>query len=204
MDKSISMTVGMTHHFGFSFARRVLLMSTVVRWLPKVELDWLNEKEVEKLVQFLTEASPRVPGQHENTNPLEIYELFQGQPYLTHAATVDHEFRKAVKQWNSSSREEDAKPIRRAPWYKEHLKAIRVAILGPALEADNETHKLLETFGKICSGGVPQDDLHSDHVLFLDKARLIKSEDQSGKKALAPKIEIYRLIAEDLSEFIRN
>jgi transcriptional regulator with XRE-family HTH domain len=204
MDKSISMAVGMTNHFGVNFARRVLLMSTVVRWLPKVEVDWLNEKDVEKLVQLLAEDSSRVPGQHENANPLEVYELFQGQPYLTHASTVDHGFRKAVKQWNSSSGEEDARPIRGAPWYKEHLKAVRVAILGPTLEADNETRKLLESFGKICSGEVSPDELHSDHVLFLDTARLIKSEDLSGKKTLAPRLKIYRLIAEDLAEFIRN
>jgi hypothetical protein len=227
MHNKISMAVGMTHHFGHNFARRVLLMSSFVHWFPKVEMGWFETEnkstnlstkadltEVEKLVQSLADAPPRLSNQEKVTVEVKLVDkLFQGQPYLTHAATIDLAFLKAVQSWTSSSKEKKeeqetkARLVRGAPWYQRHLKSVRSAILSPTLEGDSETRKLLEAFVKICSGQAQPEALFPDHASFLDKAQLIQfgQDDADNKnRTVLPKLEIYRLIAEDLAEFTGN
>lgn len=175
----MSIAVGLTHQFGQDFARKLIEISSIVHWWPKIELGWLGSDEAVKLESAVTGAA---------SEDDDLYKLFAGQPYLTHSAAVDTDFREAVRRWTEKSTTVRARAIRNALPYKRHLTAIKFAILGPTLEPDSGTTSLLETFIDACDGRVPKDH-HKE--LFLKKAKLLNDAGQ-------PALPIYRLIAEDL------
>jgi len=150
-----------------------------------IEAGWFNPNEVIELETAITGSLP----QH-----TDLYDLFAGQPYLTHAAAADSDFRDSVRVWMNDPSELHARPVRGAQAYRRHLNAIKFAILGPTWEADQDARQLLESFVKACSG---QFTLDNDHKLFLATASLVKGNGE-------PALSLYRLIAEDFRELIEN
>lgn len=183
----ISIAIGITHHFDAAFHQRFLLRSSIVNWRPYIELGWLNQNEVIELERVVT-ATP--------VETSDLFDLFAGQPYLTHEAAADSKFRDAVRKWMADSlNEKNAEAVRSEVAYTKHLNAIRTAILGPAKEINDEKIELIESLHQACSLG--RQVSKYDHREFFTKANLLN---ESGD----PTIEIYRLIAEDLKEHIRR
>jgi hypothetical protein len=183
----ISIAVGVTHHFGLAFARKLVELSSIVHWSPKIELDWFGSSEVAELENAVNGA--KLPNH-------DLWNLFKGQPYLTHAAALDTGFREAVRRWTEKPTAAKARPIREAVPYMRHLTAIKFAIMGPTLEPDIRTDPLVKTFTSACVGK-PQLPMDHDQELFLKKAKLL---DDGGK----PTLSIYRLIAEDLRKLVKE
>jgi hypothetical protein len=123
---------------------------------------------------------------------LSYYDLFAGQPYLTHAALMDHEFAESVRRWTIERSEKHACTVRESQTYRRHLSAIRFTVMGPALTAEDETRELVRTFAEVCNGYEPH---YEDDRLFFETAKLTSSV---GK----PTIPIYRLVADDLRELM--
>ncbi len=182
----LSIAVGLTHRFGMGFAHKLVEISSLVRWWPRIELGWFGSSEVAELERTVT-------GVKSSTH--ELWNLFKGQPYLTHAAAIDTEFLEAVQRWTAKPTLAKARPIRKAGPYAQHLKAIKFAVSEPTLESDSRTAALVKTFVSACVGK-PQLPIDHDQELFLKKARLL---DRGGK----PTLPIYRLIAEDLQKLFK-
>jgi hypothetical protein len=199
---NINVAVGLTEHFGASFARKLVLISTVVHWKPVLVLDWLNQADVKTLWQHLRSGQATVLDESALGT---VYEMFQGQPYLTHAALIDKEFHDAVCEWllllDALRRGEDvvqrisdvATVIRQFPWYRRHLRAITLTLCGPTPEPNVEASSLIKSFADLCSALTADErpEIDGHHGLFLGVARLIDDFHN-------PKIELYRLVAEDL------
>ncbi|MGH9929691.1 MAG: AAA-like domain-containing protein [Pyrinomonadaceae bacterium] len=183
----VSVAVGITHHFAVDFRRKTLDVSSVVHWWPRIELDWLTETDVRHLEQVITGSSTSD----------DLCELFGGQPYLTHAAVAQSEFRNSVRLWTHEPSDNNASAVRRTQPYRRHRSAIRHAIWGQARGIDAEVQRVIKAFSVACSGKVPPSH---DHESFLVTSRLIKVVNQAGKKASAPALNMYRLIADDLIE----
>jgi hypothetical protein len=181
----LSIAVGLTNHFGSNFSRRLHYLSSIVYWWPSIELSWLTNTQVTKLEDTIVGSALETE---------DLYRLFAGQPYLTHAAAVDFGFRESVRNWINNSSEINAQPVRGSQSYERHLSAIRRAILGPTLEAEHDSIRLLKAFEGACNGQSPSD---YDHNLFLKMAKL---SNEFGEPALS----IYRLFADDLIESIRR
>ena len=131
----ISIAVGMTHYFGPSFRRKLEEFSSIVSWSPRIELEWLSKKQSAALEEILTKDTD-----------LNLYELFRGQPYLTHEAATDEKFRDAVQQWTSTATERTQRAVRETLPYQRHLKAIRSAILGPPWQDRSHAQRLIDSF----------------------------------------------------------
>lgn len=181
----VSIAVGVTHHFGTYFSRKLLELSSVVHWWPRIELEWFKTAEVTELADLIPDAAPQAK---------DILDLLAGQPYLTHAALADTTFHEALRRWTANRSKDSAKPVIESLVYKRHLDAIRAAILGPTLRADDETFNLLQAFVDACAGQTPKNE---DHKLFLETAKLVAP---SGK----PELLIYGLIADDLMQSVRR
>ncbi len=186
-DIQISVAVGMTHHFGPYYVRMLEDESSIVAWDPKIEIAWFTKEETEELEKALTNKK------------LNLHRLFQGQPYLTHAAATDEAFRKAVERWNRTKASEDQPAVVGSQPYKRHLKKIRLSILGPPWHDRTHSLRLIESFVEICrrsrstSGSVAELKLEADDKRFLETAKLIDAN-------LKPTLSLYNLIAEDLKE----
>lgn len=187
---NISLAVGLTEHFGAYFARKLLLISSVVHWKPMLTLNWLDQQQVVQLwLDLNTKQATDVPDESALS---EIFEMFKGQPYLTHAALIDKTFRDLVRDWLTTRLPSAAKAIRQVPWYRRHLSAIRLALCGPTYEPDAEARRLIKSFGEACKPVQETPPLIDiDHGLFFRAAQLLDPLDN-------PALEIYRLIAEDL------
>jgi hypothetical protein len=187
---NISIAVGMTEHFGAYFARKLILISSVVHWRPRLTIGWLTLEEVAALLNSLREKDA-TDMYHETAAP-ELYTMFRGQPYLTHAAAVNREFRGAVQQWVVSRSAASAAAVRQFDWYRRHLNAIRLALFGPTYEPNGEARELIQSFSDACTHmGAARPDIDNDHALFLQHAQLLDTHER-------PSLEIYRLFAEDL------
>jgi transcriptional regulator with XRE-family HTH domain len=182
----VSLAVGFSHHFETGFSRKTLVLSSVVHWWPRIELDWLTEAEVRTLEKGITGSSTLD----------DLYDLFGGQPYLTHAALAHGEFLHTVRTWTRVPSNDNAGAIRRLQPYRRHKSAIRHAIVGRARATDAEIQEVLKAFADACSGKVIR---IPDHESFLETSKLIKIVNKRGKKSIAPALNIYRLIADDLS-----
>jgi hypothetical protein len=156
-----------------------------VNWEPRIELGWLSEEQTADLEFKLT-------GKH-----LNLYNLFRGQPYLTHAATRDKAFRESVERWTNDPTEENQRPIMGALPYRRHLKAIKMTILGPPWQEAPGSRRLIKSFVEVCKKDAPNSSQKMDvsDEQFLKTAKLLNEKGE-------PALEIYRLIAEDLSELI--
>jgi hypothetical protein len=180
----VSIAVGLSLQFGPFFQRKLIMLSSIVHWYPRVEVGWFNKNQVGKLAHAIDPSLSNID---------DLFRLFCGQPYLTHAAIKDPDFRIAVSRWMEVPTDKSrARSIRGAQTYRRHLAAIRSTILGPTLQGNTETRSLLASFIAGCTG---KRFSYDDHWLFLTKANLLNED---GK----PKLGIYKLIAEDLSEFI--
>lgn len=180
----LSMAVGLKHHFSQYFRRRLLDLSSVVHWWPKIELGWLNDIEVTNLYNAVTGASCKVG----DDDIKDLYYCLSGQPYLTHAAAGDRYFRESVQRWTADPLSKaNSESLRLTEPYIRHRNATKLAILGPTLEVERETYDLLQAFIKACSGTAIA---NPDHKLFLEKAKLLKED---GNPALG----IYSLFAKD-------
>jgi|GEM_PF-3055826 len=186
---NISVAVGLTHHFGASFERRLMQISSVVHWWPILELEWFSLEEVVELLNDLR-STGSTDLNHES-DARELFVMFKGQPYLTHVAAVDKIFRDRVRQWIMKPSPDHARAIRQFLWYRRHLSAIRLALCGPSYEPDTEALRLIAAFYGACESSPPTSLTDPHHGLFFSMAKLL---DQLGK----PTVEIYRLIAEDL------
>jgi hypothetical protein len=183
-DIQISLAIGMTHHFGPYYVRMLEDQSSVVSWDPKIELDWLSPEQAEKIEKV-------VAGQ-----TLNLYKIFQGQPYLTHAAAKDESFRKAVQRWVKSKKPQDVPPVIGSQPYKRHLKLIKLAIFGPSWQDQTHATRLINSFYSLCVNGpqsVSKENLDEDDKKFLITAKLITED-------LKPMLDIYSLVAEDLKD----
>jgi hypothetical protein len=180
----VSIAVGLTLHYAPSFGHRLLDVSSVVHWWPRIELGWFEDWQVKQLERAVSGGSAKGD---------LLYTLFEGQPYLTHAAAANNAFAQDVRSWVDAPSEDRAQTVRATQTYKRHLNALKLAILGPTLESDTGTRDLLHSFARACSGYIPP---HIDHELFLENAKLLT-------KAGQPSLGIYRLMAEDLLKLIR-
>lgn len=183
----LSIAVGLTHRFAQDFARKLIELSSIVHWSPKIELGWFGSSEIAELESAVTGAKSLTP---------DLWNLFKGQPYLTHAAALDTEFRESVRRWTEKPTAAKARPIREAVPYTRHLAAIKFAISGSTFDADDGATQLVETFIRACAGK-PQFPMVHHQELFLKKAKLL---DDGGK----PTLPIYKLIAEDLRKLINE
>jgi AAA-like domain len=184
LNLKLSVAVGMTHNFGPYFARKLEDFSSIVSWKPRIELGWLNKKQTAALERKL------------RGRELNLYELFHGQPYLTHEAAQDDDFREAVERWTTAQTEKNERAIVGALPYKRHLKAIKAALFGPPWQNRAHAQILTHSFSKACQPSTaarPRVDWDDDDGVFLKTAKLLN--DEGG-----PEIEIYRLIARDLNE----
>jgi hypothetical protein len=175
----VNLAVGLTYQFGPSFARWLMGISSVVHWKPRIELGWFTAQEAVDLMERIGfKSEPWVS---------KIIGIFDGHPYLMHAAATDQDFRDAMLTWQADQENDANKEVLRATKpYKRHLNAIRFAILGPTMQPGKVHLQLGHTF---TSHGPGERD--PDHMQFLTKAMLSK-EDGS------PRLSIYRLIREDL------
>lgn len=178
----LSIAVGMTYQFGPEFERWLVHKSSDVYWSPRVLLDWFDSKQSDQLEQSSGEGV--FPSG-------SLYKFFAGQPYLTHAAAVEPSFRDAVRRWTEEQTPESAENLRSSLEYTRHLNSIKFSILGPSLEANDDTRKLLKAFLAACSQE-EEVKLDADHKQFLETARLLN---ENGE----PKLEIYKLMAGDLA-----
>ena len=114
----------------------------------------------------------------------EVFQALGGQPYLTHAAVQDAQFRAAVQVWQANKTADSAKTLREHVCYKRHLRRIRHALVGPATPPDK------------CGDGIAAfsapgkaDGLSTRYLIDMFLV------DQTGKYKAA----IYCLMAEDLT-----
>lgn len=178
----ISVAVGLTHVFGLDFELRRTRFGSRVHWLPRIELGWFEESQVKRLERLVAGASPTD----------ELYNLFAGQPYLTHAAAHSESFRKSVRDWGVGVNDKSVQQVKESLFYEQHQQAILWALLGPTFKPDAAAHKLLESFVKACA---TKTTLDSDHESFFQKAKLL---DQNGE----PLVGIYKLMAENFKQII--
>lgn len=190
---NISVAVGLTDHFGPSFTRKLMLISSVVYWQPSIVLGWLDEHE-------LTTMWQRLRGNHltdlqDDSMLGQLHAALRGQPYLTHAALIDPVFRNSVLEWTARHTPDCAAAIRQTRWYRRHLRRIKVSLCGPTMKPDAEAKRLIASFHEKCRSEsfTRHRQIDSDHGLFFATAHLL---DQLHN----PAIEMYRLIAEDLQE----
>jgi AAA-like domain len=154
-----------------------------------------------------------------------LFELFGGQPYLTHAAAMDRDFLHVVQQWSKGELKANESFIQEHLSYRQHRAAIRSAILGPDWNVSEQTKNLLQAFATLESGS---GKLSYDNEVFLGAAKLIKEADsfeqlkksgspklvkepdshmggESGSpKRLTTKLPIYRLVAKDFSKMFKG
>jgi hypothetical protein len=179
----ISIAVGITNHFGTQFSRKLQYISSIVNWWPRIDLGWFVPAEVALLERLIPNAASK---------PDAIFDVFAGQPYLTHAALIDVSFLETVRRWIDDRSTSNSLRLRRSLFYRRHLNAIRRSVLGPTLESDPEIRGLLDAFMSACDGKSPQD---RDQELFLKTSRLLS---ESGTPALS----IYNLISNDLIDSV--
>lgn len=182
----VSVAVGLTYQFDASFHRRLIDISTIVHWKPLVDVDWFGPENVNKLIHTDTAASFETG---------DLFELFAGQPYLTHVAVVDKDFREAVREWKKNKTEKNASSVRGQRAYRMHLRAIQSAINGPTLIPSQSAKDLLRDFTDCLSNesALSQSLLNPAHRKFFEVAKLLK---HSGE----PTLGIYSLVAEQLSD----
>jgi transcriptional regulator with XRE-family HTH domain len=178
----LSIAVGLTYHFGPSFERWLFRISSLVHWAPRIELGWFTDQKVLELSTATSSAGIEI----------DLYRLFAGQPYLTHAGAIDKVFRDSVQEWEQGRG--DPAAIRDTQWYKRHWKSLMITIMGPTLTPDYETRKLLKSFAASPNGENVND---SDHASFLREAGLIPKVDR-------PVPVIYRLMAEDFGNLVKG
>lgn len=196
----ISFAIGVTHRFGVKFAAQIASSSDHY-WKRRIEVGWLKQPQVTTMVAQLR--------QHLDSDididafADDLFEIFQGQPFLTHAATIDHAFFADVITWMRHDTTHTSDALRQHTWYRRHRKAIELAILGSAGTPHGDIADLLDLFLKLCDPK-PDDNpfdaltgsINSHHKTFLLKAGLVNEQ---GRPALA----LYRLIARDLAERIQ-
>lgn len=172
----VSVAVGMTHHLTPFFSQRdVLSSSSIVHWCPKIDLEWFDSDQVVRLENEIT------GGITKNT---ELYELFRGQPYLSHAAIIDRQFHEVVGRWIAKKAEIDARTIRKAEPFRRHSRSLLRSIFTQASENDNQALEVLDALKRAC---VSEDEIEPDIELFMNNAGLLNKEHK-------PAIELYCLI----------
>jgi len=179
----MSVAVGLTHSFGSDFEFRQMRIDSNVSWNPRVELDWFNRDEVRDL-------ETRVLGAPSADD--DLYDLFAGQPYLTHAAAHDKRFRESVRAWRDVPEDQAAELVRGSKFYKHHQAGILWAMLGKTTRPDADTRKILQSFVTACSGDAK---INPDYEGFFRKAKLI------GRDG-APSLGIYSLMVEYFTQII--
>lgn len=181
----VSIAVGVTYNFVPYFERKLFELSSVVHWWPRIELGWFDSAAAGKLVNMVTGESSMTDS---------IYELFKGQPYLTHAGALDESFRSTIEHWTHDNSEGNAESVLSSQIYRRYLNALRLTVLGPTLEANGEALRLLDAFVGTLSG---QTSLDRDQKLFLERAKVLT-------EAGTPTLSICRLIAHDLIKSVRR
>jgi transcriptional regulator with XRE-family HTH domain len=188
----LSIGIGMTQHYGPHYQQRAVETSSAVVWRPSIELEWLDPQQV---FQLETRISGRPP------NDSDLFQLFGGQPYLSHAAVVYGEFREAVRRWLDDPSDANARYVRSAEPYRRHFRRnLRATVAGgprAVLDKRDETRKVIEAFLEVCSGASRQ--LDADHRKFLETAWLLKKPEKPDDIP-SPALELYRLFAEDFRE----
>jgi transcriptional regulator with XRE-family HTH domain len=182
----ISVAVGLTYQFDAAFQQMLIRISSIVHWAPLVDVGWLSRERVDELVRTAAEGSSEIG---------DLFELLAGQPYLTHVAAVDADFREALREWiRDKDSEKSASTVRGHRAYRMHLRAIQSAILGPTSIPSRAAKALLRDFnGRLL--GEPLGN--PEHGSFFELAKLIES---SGE----PTLGIYKLIAEQLKDELRS
>jgi hypothetical protein len=141
-----------------------------------------------------------------------LFDLFGGQPYLTHAAAADDEFLGSVRRWNKNESESDGEFLQSHVAYRNHRNAIRFAIIGPGWDINDQTRDVIDAFANLDSGG----EIESyNNEVFLGASKLIKEayafeqlkktglplpEESYSPKRHNFKLGIYRLMARDFKE----
>src|SRR5205823_6263298 len=93
----MSIAVGVTYLYGPEFERILLRMSSVVHWWPRIEVGWLKPDEVKKMSKKVSTVK---------CDEKKIFEVLQGQPYLTHAAIMYPKFCEALLSWSNGDTEQ--------------------------------------------------------------------------------------------------
>lgn len=172
----VSVAVGITHHLTPFFSQRdVLSSSSIVHWCPKIDLEWFDSDQVLRLENKITGSRAK---------KTELYDLFRGQPYLSHAAILDRQFPEAVGRWIVEKSETDARTIRKAEPFRRHSRSLLRSIFTQASENDNQALEVLEALKRSCEG---KDEIEADIELFMKNARLLNNDQE-------PAIELYCLI----------
>src|SRR5258708_1300101 len=120
----LSLAIGLTRHFQAPFGHELLNLSSNVHWWPKIELAWFDRKQVAQLEKSINNGSSPAG---------DLYELFSGQPFLTHAAATSSSFRQAVQRWTSDRSAINSRTVREALPFTKHLDSIKLAFCGPEL-----------------------------------------------------------------------
>lgn len=172
----VSVAVGITHHLTPFFSQRdVLSSSSIVHWCPKIELEWFGRDQVLRLENKIRGSS---------TKSSKLFELFRGQPYLSHAALLDREFHDLVSRWISEKDEKDSQMIQKAEPFRRHSRALLRSIFTQGSENDKQAHDVLDALKRTCEG---EDEIEADIELFMKNARLLNNDRE-------PAIELYCLI----------
>jgi len=188
---NVSIAVGLSHHFGEYFARQLIRISSVVHWKPRLEATWLKPHEVGELLHNLRIA--QATDLQSDSDADDLFDVFRGQPYLTHAAAASRDFLTLVKSWRHSRSPKDGDEIRQFQCYKQHLNAIRLMLCGPTFKADRAASRLIASYRDLSTHTDSQSSppIDPDHLLFFKTAKLLNDLAQ-------PALDIYRLVAEDL------
>ncbi len=179
----MSVAVGLTHSFGADLEFRQMHLDSDVFWYPKVELNWFTETQVRKLETRVSRAA---------ASGDELYGLFAGQPYLTHAAAHEKSFRESVRIWQDGLADLAAERVRDSEFFRHHQAGILWAMMGPTTKPDADTRRILQSFIDACSLK-PTIDLN--HAGFFRRAKLINQDS-------TPSLSIYPLMVEYFRQII--
>lgn len=189
----LSIAVGMTHHPSPHFFGKLVLESSAVCWWPRIDLGWFEASEAACLEE-------RVMGS-DRTSTL-LFETFQGQPYLTHAAAADPVFREAVVKWMQDRSPMNGGAVRATLPYRRHLAAICGKIAGPMSYGHGLGQRLLRSFIDGCSGKIP---IHLNDRRFLEATKLLAGSNGADSATRSrPALLLYELFVEDLEETLKR
>lgn len=193
----MSIAVGATHQFDAKNTSQEFSLSSSHHWGERVDCAWFSPSEVRTLLRTLkvNQATDLT-----EDSAVELFEVFKGQPYLTHAAAVQPAFWDTVRNWTlHPSDDESANRVKQQPWYRRHLAATRLAMFGPTyIPTGDEHRKLLVAFLEACTGSPSDPRVPApEHQEFFLKSKLISSDG-------LPTLAIYRLFAEELKGMING
>jgi transcriptional regulator with XRE-family HTH domain len=185
---NLSIAIGLSNPWGPDFHNLLDVSSSPV-FFPVPDVGWL-----EKIEPDSHSDGPSASVWEECLDRIgPIFMNLGGQPYLTHAAAVDGDFRQIVESWDGRELGgEAASRLKATPYYRRHLQRIKRAIIGPTVVPSKSAERLIAKFADL--------ELHisPDEEQYLQGMKLV---DFLGNQRAYP-AQIYRLMAWDLNEAV--